>query len=119
MDLLLRENHLLSGLGRTFGPGSRGAWAKTGYPSPLGLSGHRDLRDPCLRAREPHSEPRLSACSPLGQLLGSVGSQGLIPGLAGSWALPVPRARRLEAGRNSKHLAGRRRPVPAGPSAVL
>lgn len=52
-------------------PWQRGAWAKTGHPSPPGLSGRWDLRGPRFRAREPHSEPRLSACSPLGQLLGS------------------------------------------------
>lgn len=119
MNLLLRENHLLSGLGRTFGPGSREPGPRPDTPA---LQGFQGAGISGALASAPGSTLRAQAFCllPPGAAAGQrPGSQGLIPGLAVSWALPVPRARRLEAGRNLKHLAGRRRPVPAGPSAAL
>lgn len=78
------------------------------------------LSDPPLGAKQPHPKIKLSACSKLGKLLGSLLSKPLIPSPGYISALLLAHgARRLEAGRNPKHLARNRQPVPAGPSAAL
>lgn len=79
-----------------------------------------ELSDLPVEAKQPHQKRRLSACSKPGKLLGSLVCKSLIPSPGYiSAALLAHGARRLEAGRNPKHLARNRQLVPAGPSAML